>query len=108
MDEKVEFKQWCILQIMGRVKLAGLVSEEIIAGTSFLRIDVPPTTDRPAFTRFFGASVIYSIDPVTEEFARSCAETWKSVPADIWDIKAFLNAQKQLPAPGELPFEDDY
>ncbi len=35
------FEGWCILELMGHRKLAGLVAQQEIAGAAFLRIDVP-------------------------------------------------------------------
>jgi len=93
--QEQSFNQWCILELFGHVRLAGLVSEQTIAGAAFIRIDVPETENTPAFTRIFGASAIYAINPVTEEFARSVVAQMAPTPVTMWDIREYNN--KQLP-----------
>lgn len=76
--EVEEFKSWCVVEIMGHKKFAGLATEQSIGGTSFVRIDVPEVTTSggtvlPAFTKLFGAASIYCLSPCTEETARAFA-----------------------------------
>ena len=35
------FQQWCILELMGHRRLAGLVTETEVGGATFLKLDVP-------------------------------------------------------------------
>lgn len=51
-----------------------------------LRVDVPETTTQPAFTRFFGNSAIYSLNPVDEQTARFMADKIQVKPIDSWNI----------------------
>ena len=39
--EQAAFSEWCILELMGHRRLAGLVTECQVAGHGFLRLDVP-------------------------------------------------------------------
>ncbi len=82
MSEK--FDTWAIVELMGHQQIAGRASEETIAGGTFLRVDVPETEDAEAFTRFYGASAIYSITPVAEEIARSATRRIRREPITVW------------------------
>jgi len=62
---------WCLIELLGRQQIVGKVTEATIAGGAFIRCDVPSFNGKPAYTRFFGPSAIYSINPVTEETARA-------------------------------------
>jgi chromosomal replication initiation ATPase DnaA len=81
MNER--FSEWAILELMGQRRLGGLVSEQEIAQTAFLRVDVPGVEGEGA-TRFYPASVVFCITPTTEERARAVAltEMPKTVPID--------------------------
>jgi hypothetical protein len=39
-----KFHSWAIVELFGHNQLAGLVTEQTIAGQSFIRIDVPKTS----------------------------------------------------------------
>lgn len=101
MAEQQTFDQWAILEIMGHVKLAGRVSEQTIAGTGFLRIDVPEANGLPAFTRLYGTGAIYSITPVSEDFARQAAASLQERAVMVY-IPAIA-----APARGVGDFDDE-
>ena len=84
VEEK--FEQWAILEIMGHNKFAGMLREETIGGASFLRIDIPATDGRQAFTKYFGASSVYCITPVTEDVAKALAAKLRNEPIQKWDL----------------------
>ena len=88
---------WGVLEIMGHVRLAGRITEQAIGGAGMIRIDVPETDRAKSFTRFFGASSIYSITPTSEEVARGIAETLRAEPIRIYELPSAL--QKMLPVP---------
>ena len=92
MQEKQPFDQWAILEIMGHVRFAGRVTEEVIAGAALLRLDVPEIEGQPAFTKFFGASAIYSITPCGEETCRAAVGAFKKRPVDLWELPRALPA----------------
>ena len=60
------FESSAIVELMGHQKIAGKVSEETIAGSAMLRVDVPKTGSRDAFTKFYSATAIYCITPTDE------------------------------------------
>jgi hypothetical protein len=66
-DEK--FETWAIVEIFGHQIIAGKVSEQVIGGQGMLRIDVPQTSDRESFTKFYGMDAVYCITPVEEQTA---------------------------------------
>lgn len=102
MDQKQSFKHWCIVELFGHSKIAGLCTEENIAGTNMLRVDVPETKSQPAFTKYYGSSAIYAINPVDEKTATICAESIQVGQVQEWNAETFvakLNANKAaLPA----------
>lgn len=90
-----KFEQWCIVELMGRQRIAGLVTERIVAGTGFLDVAVPDTKSNPAFTRLIHPNSLYAINPVTEEVARLTAENLNVRPIESWDIHAFMAKAEQ-------------
>jgi hypothetical protein len=97
-DPKPTFKEWCVLELMGHRKLAGLVSEQEIAGHGFLRLDIHASkrygpdgmeigTDHKS-TQFYSPSSVYAITPVTEDTARAFAEGNQPAPVTRWELPA--------------------
>lgn len=86
MTSAAKFEQWAILDIMGHLKLAGFVTEITIAGTGFIRIDVPETSSAGSYTRMFSPGSLYSISPCTEEAARRVAERLRAVPIEPYEL----------------------
>lgn len=74
-DEKNIFEIHALVELFGHQRIAGKVSEQVIAGTGFVRVDVPETAKRAGYTRFFNPSAVYGITPVDEEAARRLAES---------------------------------
>lgn len=94
--ENTTFDQWALVELFGHTRIAGRVSEQTIAGGALIRVDIPETKANPSFTRFFGISAIYSINPVTEEVARHMAESIAVKPIDSWDIREYISKSKAL------------
>lgn len=107
METDDKFKAWAVLELFGHTRLAGLVSEAQIGGSSFVRIDVPEVAPhveteerkklgysdrqgRPPFTKFYGPGAVYAISPCTEEVARAVAATIRAVPIDAFDITSLV------------------
>ena len=82
------FEGWAILELMGHRRLAGWVSETMIAGGSFVRIDVPGETNAPDFsaTQFYSPSAVYCITPTTEEIAKGVAVGNRPMPVTRWEL----------------------
>lgn len=109
MSSEKRFEQWCILEILGHQRFAGLVTEQSLGGSSFVRIDVPESDGKPAFTKLFGAGSIYCITPVTEEVARAMAKQLGQQPMSVWDIPESIKEKyRGLPVPaGGLPIDEE-
>jgi hypothetical protein len=87
MSEKEQFKTWAIFEVMGHVEYAGFISEETIAGTAMLRVDVPDVEGRGAFTKYLSTGALYGISPCSEATARSRAASIKAMPFSAWDVQ---------------------
>jgi len=97
-----KFEFWCIVELFGHQKIAGKCTEENIAGTNMLRVDVPATKKQPAFTKFYGSAAIYAINPVDEATATLAAESLEVAQITTWQAESFIekfnNNKKELPA----------
>jgi hypothetical protein len=81
MEEKqISFKNWAIVELFGHNQLSGLVTEEVISGQSFIRIDVPKTSKVPAFTKYHLPTAVYGLTPVDKEYATRMAEKINAEP----------------------------
>lgn len=86
MEQKTAFNEWALVELFGHQKIVGKVSEATLAGGAFLRVDVPAFNKEPAFTRFYGPSAIYSINPVSEDIARGLMERYRNVPVERYEL----------------------
>jgi hypothetical protein len=80
-DEK--FSGWAILELMGHRRLAGYLTEEVVAGSSFIRIDVP---GEPPATQFYSPAAVYCITPTTEDIACAFAANARPAPVRRWEL----------------------
>lgn len=89
------FESPAIVELFGHQVIAGQISEQVIGGQGFIRIDVPAVDGQPGYTKFFGPSAIYAITPTDETTMLEAARRLRK-PAI---------SQYVLPAPSEP--EDD-
>lgn len=87
MSEEKAFEAWGLLELFGHQRLAGRLSEQVIGGCHFLRIDVPAYGDIPEYTRFFTQGAIYGMTPTTEDIARRLAANLKARPIQQYDLR---------------------
>jgi hypothetical protein len=90
-----KFDCWCIVELFGHAKIAGRCTEQNIAGTNMLRVDVPETETQPSFTRFFGSSAIYAINPVDETTCKHVAGQLQVQPIEAWKVSEVLKKYQQ-------------
>lgn len=90
-----KFDCYCIVELFGHTKIAGRCTEQNIAGTNMLRVDVPETGSQPAFTRFFGSAAIYAINPVDETTCKHVAGQLQMKPIDAWNVSEVLKKYQQ-------------
>lgn len=79
-ENQVKFETWALVELFGHNQLAGKVSEQVIAGQSFVRIDVPKTKRVPAFTKYHLPAAVYGITPVDEDYATRIAGKIEAQP----------------------------
>ncbi len=80
--KKAEFKEWVILELMGRQKVVGKSSTISIGGVEFLKITIPKTTAFKKFVKYYRPDVIYSITPISKEYAKQIARNLQVLPID--------------------------
>jgi len=80
-----KFDVWAVVELFGHQRIAGRVTEQVIAGQGFIRVDVPTTGDQIGFTRMFGPGAIYSIIPTTEEIAIAFVHENVGTPIALYD-----------------------
>lgn len=100
MTAPVKLETWAVVELMGHVKIAGLVTEEERFGTKMGRIDIP-MKEGGLTTQYFGGSSVYRMTPTTEEVARAIATNHQPAPIHPWEMK-----QPALPA-SPAPLHDD-
>lgn len=107
------FDTFAIIELFGHARIAGRVSEQVIAGAGMLRVDVPelPETKyhpaQPAYTRFFGSGAIYSITPVDEVIANQVAQQLRVKPVNVYFEMPQLRSGNQDDDHDEDDFDQD-
>ena len=84
------FDEWAILELMGHRKLAGRVTEQVIAGAGFVRIDICTDAEKAVLTQFYGPSAVYCITPTVEADARAYARRNIPRPVEPWEVRSPL------------------
>ena len=84
--EQEKFEQWAVVELMGRVRMAGKVTEESRFGTALGRIDIPQGDG--FVTQYFGGSSVYRVSPCSEEAARAVAQYNQVEPVHSWELPA--------------------
>ena len=100
------FDVWAIVEMLGHKILAGRVTEHVVAGQAFIRVDVPETPQEAAFSKLLGPGSIYAISPCSQELARAAAARLHAEPIPVYIPKA-LPAGPQLATEAELEDDDD-
>lgn len=85
-----------IIELFGHSKMAGMVTEQVIGASSFIRVEVPKTNKAEGFTRMLNPSAIYAINPCTEEIMMAMANSLNFMPITPWDLPKSL--KNELPA----------
>lgn len=87
---------WAIIEIFGHQRIAGFMTEQVIAGQGFIRVDVPElpgeTSMEPiaAHSKLYGPGSIYAISPVDETLARLAAQQIRHVPVSSYGLREAL------------------
>jgi hypothetical protein len=83
-DEK--FDQWAIVDVMGHQRYVGRVTEQVIAGCGFIRVDVPNEDGSIAFTKLIGTASIYAISPVQQDVALQMNRGRRPTPIEAYAL----------------------
>jgi hypothetical protein len=87
---------------MGHRRLGGFVQEVELAGTAFLRMDIPqPDSDEMLATQFYSGNAVYCLTPTTEEAARAVALRNQPQPVHYYELP-----QPQRPAVVDVDDDD--
>lgn len=90
-----EVGMWAIIELFGHQRIAGFMTEQVIAGQGFVRVDVPEVLsvvgslgEGPiaAHTKLFGPGAIYAINPVDEKLARVAAQQIRHAPVSSYGL----------------------
>lgn len=85
-NESAAYTGWAVVELLGRRRYAGQVSEVVQFGVAMGRLDVPETPEGPAQTIFFGGESVYQISPVSEEAARAVCRYSRPEPVKIFEL----------------------
>lgn len=99
-----DFKTWAIVELFGHQVIAGEVSEQILAGEGFVRIDVPATDNMKPYSKIYGTKAIYCITPTDEETATGAAKSLHHPPVELWRLNLPEIAQHAM---GHETYEDE-
>lgn len=72
MAESQAFRSFAVVELFGHTQVAGLLTEQVIGGETFVRVDVPHPEGE--YTRLFGKGAIYAINLCDEETAKRYAQ----------------------------------
>lgn len=123
MDEKATFDTWGIVELFGHQRIAGKLTEQVVAGATMLRVDVPecqvrgrqleigkpiPVETVPGFTKFYGAGAIYGVTPTDEPTARLAAASLRVEPCERWRLEPLKQIEAKAETVGERFTDPDY
>lgn len=100
---------WAIVELFGHARIAGRISEHSLGGT-FVRVDVPALSGRPAFTKLYGPNAVYAMTFVDRDVALAAAEKLRIVPVTPYDVGALTTEavrQRLLEATSTTARRDD-
>lgn len=111
--EDQAFREWCIVELMGRSCIGGIVSEQTIGGETFIRVDVPDAGERKGYTKYFGKGAIYAMTPTDEATCRLFVKNTYQPPINLFYLRMPTEPQEKLIGAAddregdELPFEGE-
>lgn len=108
------FDEWVICELMGHVRLAGHLTEQVVAGGSFLRLDIHREEGPAVITQLIPpppGGPVYRITITTESVARQIGSRGMPQPAARWELETSVPAHPRDMSAEELSdyadFDDD-
>lgn len=86
VDAQPGLAEWVILELLGHRRLAGYLTEQQVAGTPFLRLEIPGSDGQPGITQLYSPASVYAITPTTEDIARRVAARSQPAPVQRWEL----------------------
>lgn len=105
MEKEASFEGWAIVELYGRNIIVGDLSEQLVAGSPMLRVDVPAVDGQDGFTKFYGSGAIYAITPTDKDTALSAVAGLRKKPIEVWKLNL---PQLQAPERSERHPLDGY
>ena len=109
-EQDSKFDQWGVVEVMGHKKFAGHITEQVIAGSALIRIDVPEVAvvdwrgenerTYAAYTKLVGVASVYAITPTTEEIARAMAKEIARYDGDPLPVQ--IPQERRLASPAAV------
>ena len=109
VETQTKFEEWAIVDVMGHQRYVGKVTEQVIAGCGFVRVDIPETETTQAWTKLVGTGSIYAITPVSEDIARSMAANSQREPVQAYELtpKLIRDATQRTMFDNDGDYEDE-
>jgi hypothetical protein len=85
-DQPTTFDVWAIVEMLGHRRVIGHVTEQVIAGSGFIRVDSPGPDGSIAQTQFVAPASVYAITPISEFAARLATHSSTPEPVTVWDL----------------------
>lgn len=89
-----KFAHWALIELMGHQTAVGLVTEETIAGKTFLRVEIPNEKCETVCTRYYAPDAVYCISPISKQIALGLAARYAVRPATIYDLQKLISDKK--------------
>jgi hypothetical protein len=89
-QEAAPFDEWVICELMGRIRLAGRMTEQQIAGGHFLRLDIHKEEGPAVITQLIPpppGGPVYRITITTEAVARKIGARSVPEPVARWELE---------------------
>jgi hypothetical protein len=99
------FDQWAVVEMLGHRRVIGKVTEQVIAGAGFIRVDVPGEGAEILQTQFVTPASIYAITPVSEDSARLAAQNVRADPITVWELPAHIRSAMYATTDGDTQEE---
>jgi hypothetical protein len=97
--------QWSVVDLFGRQRAAGYLTEVKVAGQDFLRLDIPASNGHQARTIHLNPSAVYSWEAIDEETARLVAAMdAPPSPVSVWSARRMVHdsgSQLAIDAPDD-------